>query len=128
MKIALIGASGFVGSAISKELLQRGHSVTAIVRNKEKIPAMENLAVVSANVLDENETVKALAGHDAVVSAYNAGWTNPNLYNDFLTGSKAIQSAVKKAGIKRLIVIGGAGSLFIAPGKQLVDTADFPQD
>ena len=128
MKIALIGASGFVGSAILKELLQRGHSVTAIVRNKEKIPAIENLSVVSANVLDENETVKALAGHDAVVSAYNAGWTNPNLYNDFLTGSKAIQSAVKKAGIKRLIVIGGAGSLFIAPGKQLVDTADFPQD
>lgn len=128
MKIALIGASGFVGSAILKELLQRNHSVTAIVRNTEKVPAMENLSVVSANVLHESETVKALNGHDAVISAYNAGWTNPDLYNEFLKGSELIQSAVKKAGIKRLIVIGGAGSLFIAPGKQLVDTGDFPKD
>ena len=128
MKIALIGASGFVGSAILKELLHRDHEVTAIVRNAGKIPDAENVKVVSLNVFDENKTAQAIAGHDAVISSYNAGWTNPDLYNDFLKGSKAIQSAVKKAGIKRLIVIGGAGSLFIEPGKQVVDTEGFPPD
>ena len=128
MKVALIGASGFVGSAVLNELLQRGHQVTAIVRNAEKIPVTENVNVVSLNVFDENQTAKAIAGHDAVISSYNAGWTNPDLYNDFLKGSRAIQSAVKKAGVKRLIVIGGAGSLFIAPEQQIVDTEGFPPD
>ena len=128
MKVALIGASGFVGSAILNELLQRGHQVTAIVRNAEKIPVIENVNVVSLNVFDENQTAKAIEGHDAVISSYNAGWTNPDLYNDFLKGSMAIQSAVKKARVKRLIVIGGAGSLFIAPEQQIVDTEGFPPD
>jgi hypothetical protein len=61
-----------------------------------------------------------------VLSAYNAGWNNPNLYHDFLAGSGAIQSAVKKAGVRRLLVVGGAGSLEVAPGVQLVDTPGFP--
>ncbi len=61
-----------------------------------------------------------------MLSAYNAGWNNPNLYHDFLAGSGAIQSAVKKAGVRRLLVVGGAGSLEVAPGVQLVDTPGFP--
>jgi len=60
-----------------------------------------------------------------VISSFNAGWQNPNLYQDFLEGSRAIQSAVRQAGVKRLIVVGGAGSLYI-DGKQLVDSPDFP--
>jgi putative NADH-flavin reductase len=128
MKVALIGASGFVGNAILKELLQRGHQVTAIVRNPEKVTRAENVTVVSANVLNETEVSNAVAGHDAVISAYNAGWTNPDLYNEFLKGSQTIQAGVKKSGVKRLIVVGGAGSLFIAPNQQIVDTEDFPQD
>jgi putative NADH-flavin reductase len=66
--------------------------------------------------------------NDAVISAYNAGWTNPDLYNEFLKGSQTIQAAVKKSGVKRLIVVGGAGSLFIAPGRQIVDTEGFPSE
>ncbi len=128
MKVALIGASGFVGNAILKELLQRGHQVTAIVRNPEKVKPAENLTVVSANVLDETEVLNAVTGHDAVISAYNAGWTNPNLYNEFLKGSQAIQEAVRKSGVKRLIVVGGAGSLFITPQQQIVDTEGFPKE
>lgn len=128
MKVALIGASGFVGNAILKELLQRGHQVTAIVRNPEKITLTENIKVVSANVLKERELSNAVAGHDAVISAYNAGWTNPNLYNEFLKGSQAIQEEVKQSGVKRLIVVGGAGSLFIAPNQQIVDTEGFPKE
>lgn len=69
-----------------------------------------------------------MAGNDVVISAYNAGWTNPDLYNEFLKGSQTIQAAVKKSGVKRLIVVGGAGSLFIAPGRQIVDTEGFPSE
>ena len=128
MKIALIGASGFVGSAILKELLQRGHNVTAIARNTVKVIPAKNATVVSANVLNEAELSEALAGHDAVISAYNAGWTNPDLYHDFLKGSQTIQKAVKQSGTKRFIVVGGAGSLFIAPHQQIVDTEGFPKE
>ncbi|WP_439516562.1 NAD(P)-dependent oxidoreductase [Sediminibacterium sp.] len=128
MKVALIGASGFVGNAILNELLQRGHQVTAIVRSANKISPAENVTVVVANVLNETELSNAIVRHDAVISAYNAGWTNPNLYHEFLQGSQAIQEAVKKSGIKRLIVVGGAGSLFVAPDQQIVDTEGFPEE
>jgi uncharacterized protein len=128
MEVALIGASGFVGTAILNELLQRGHQVTAIVRNPGKIAPAENVTAVSANALNETEIKNAVAGHDAVISAYNAGWTNPDLYNEFLKGAQTIQEGVKQSGVKRLIFIGGAGSLFIAPGQQLVDTEAFPAE
>lgn len=128
MKIALIGATGFVGSAILKEALDRGHSVTAIVRHPEKLQAQKNLTIAKGDVMDSNKLSEIFKGNDVVVSAYNAGWTNPDLYNEFLKGSQSIQEAVKKSGVKRYIVIGGAGSLFVAPGVQLVDTPQFPAD
>lgn len=126
MKVALIGASGFVGRAVLNELLLRGHQVTAIVRNPENVNRAENVTAVKANVLDQNEVAEAVKGHDIVISAYNAGWTNPNLYNEFLQGAQSILAGVKKSGVKRLIVAGGAGSLFVADGVQLVDTKEFP--
>ncbi len=128
MKVALIGASGFVGKAILQELLQRGHEVTAIARNAANITTQPNVNIVAADVFNEAELSRALTGNDVVISAYNAGWTNPNLHDDYLAGAKSIQEATKKAGVQRLIVIGGAGSLFIAEGKQLVDSAEFPKD
>ncbi|RYE23407.1 MAG: NAD(P)-dependent oxidoreductase [Sphingobacteriaceae bacterium] len=127
MKIALIGASGFVGSAILKEALDRNHQVVAIVRNPENISIKnENLVVKPGDVLDENTVAELVKGCDAVISAYNPGWGNPDIYNEFLHGSQSIQNGVKKAGVKRYIVIGGGGSLEIAPGVQAVDTPDFP--
>jgi putative NADH-flavin reductase len=129
MKIALIGASGFVGSHILKEALDRGHQVTAIVRNPEKITEKHpNLQAKKGDVFNTEEIAKLVSGHDAVISSYNAGWQNPNLYDDFLKGSQAIQEGVKKSGVKRLIVVGGGGSLEIAPGVQLVDTPQFPAE
>lgn len=128
MKVALIGASGFVGNHILQELLLRGHQVTAIVRNAGKISRAKNVTVVSADVLNKTGLSNLLQGNDAVISAYNAGWANPDLYNEFIKGSKAIQEAVKLSGVKRLIVVGGAGSLFIAPAQQIVDTEGFPED
>jgi len=129
MKIALIGATGFVGSAVLNEALNRGHQVTAIARGTSKITVKnDNLTVVNANVYDIEALTKVLADHDAIVSTFNAGWANPNLYDDFIKGSESIQQAVKLSGVKRLLVVGGAGSLEIAPGVQLVDTPQFPAE
>lgn len=128
MKVALIGASGFVGKAILNELVNRGHEVTAIVRNPENITAEGNIKAVAADALNANEIAKVVAGSEAVISAYNAGWANPDLYNEFLKGSKAIQAGVKEAGVKRFIIVGGGGSLYVAEGVQLVDTPEFPQE
>ena len=128
MKIALIGGTGFVGSALLEELLRRGHSVTALARHPAKFAARPGLAVVAADALDPTQVAQAAEGHDAVVSAYNPGWTEPELNALFLQGSKAITEGVKRSGVKRLLVVGGAGSLYVAPGVQLVDTPTFPAE
>jgi putative NADH-flavin reductase len=129
MKIALIGATGFVGTAILKELIDRGHEVTAISRHPENIKWKSPLVhPVAGDVLDAQQVAKLVKGHDAVVNAYNPGWSNPKIYEEFLAGSRAIQAGVKQAGVKRLVVIGGAGSLEIAPGVQLIDSPGFPAE
>jgi uncharacterized protein len=129
MKIALIGATGFVGTHVLKELVSRGHQVTAIARNMEKIDTSSDLVTAkAADVMNAEEVAAAVVGHDAVISTFNAGWTNPNIYNDFIAGSKAIQAGVKQAGVKRFLTVGGAGSLEIQPGLQLVDSPNFPAE
>jgi putative NADH-flavin reductase len=128
MRIAIIGASGQIGAFIRDEALARGHQVTAIVRHPEKITVQNSrLTVVKADILKDkvDELVK---GHEAVISAYNPGWSNPDIYNEQIEGYKAIISGVKKSGIKRLLVVGGAGTLEVAPGVQLLDTASFPEN
>ena len=127
MKVAVIGATGFVGKNLVKELTSRGHQVIAIARNTSTLADQAEVTAQQVDVNDVQALATAVSGADVVVSAFNAGWTNPNLYNDFLKGSKDIQQAVKAAGVNRLIVIGGAGSLFI-DGNQLVDGPDFPAD
>ncbi len=128
MKIALLGATGFVGTALLSEALTRGHQVTAIVRDPAKLPATNDLlTVVTGDVNNTAQLARQLTGHDLVLSAYNAGWGNPNLYDDFLAGSRAIEQATAQAGVPRLLVIGGAGSLFL-DGHQLVDGPQFPAE
>lgn len=127
MKIALIGASGFVGTAILKELLSRGNEVIAIARDVNKIETEnDKLIKKEVDILDTDKLAEAVKGSDAVVSAFNAGWTNPNLYADTVAGAEAIQKGVKSSGVKRYIFIGGAGTLQI-DGKQIVDGPDFPE-
>ena len=128
MKVSVIGATGFVGSHIVKELLTRGHNVTAIVRDASKLEVQDNLVLEVADVNDEAKLSAKLSGSDAIISAYNAGWTNPNLYNDFLNGSKSIEKAVEDSGVKRFIVVGGAGSLYTPDGTQIVDSEGFPEE
>jgi len=127
MNIALIGATGFVGAALLEELLSRGHQVRALQRDTAKLAARPGLEVRAVDVLTAADLAAELTSVDAVVSAFNAGWANPNLYEDFLRGSDAIANAARQAGV-RLIAVGGAGSLFIAPGQQLVDSPAFPAE
>lgn len=128
MKIALIGATGYVGSAVLKEALDRSHEVTAIARETSKVNVKsENLQLNQIDVKDTDELAGSLKDHDVVISAFNSGWTNPNIYDDFMEGSRSIQEAVEKSGVKRYIVVGGAGSLYANESTQLVDTPEFPQ-
>lgn len=126
-KVAVIGATGFVGKQVVNELSNRGYEVNAIARDSSKVEAKDNVNAISADVNNVEGFAKVLQGNDAVINTFNPGWTNPNLYDDFLNGSKNIESAVEKSGVKRFITVGGAGSLFI-DGNQLVDGPDFPTD
>lgn len=127
-KIALIGASGFVGSAILKESLERGHNVTAIVRHPEKITLEDaKLEVKQGDVMSVETVEKLVKGADVVISAYNPGWTNPDIAADTTGTYKSIVEGVKKAGVQRLLIVGGAGSLYVAPGKRVMDTGAIPE-
>ncbi len=127
-KVALIGASGYVGNAILNELLERGHHVTAIVRHASKVKASSpNLEIKEVDVEDVAATTEALKGNDAVISAYNPGWSNPNMYEDTLRVYPKILDETKASGVKRLLIVGGAGSLFVKPGLRLVDTGTLPE-
>ncbi|OOG17092.1 histidine kinase [Sphingobacterium sp. CZ-UAM] len=127
MKVAVIGSTGYVGTHLVKELVDRNYEAIAIARHTESIPSNDNITKVEADINNHEQLVNALTGADVVISAFNAGWTNPNLYADFTKGALAIQQAVKDAGVKRFIVVGGAGSLLI-DGNRLVDSPEFPQE
>lgn len=118
MKIALIGATGRAGSEILKELVRRGHAVTAIVRNPEKVPAVANVTAKKGDVFDKAKLTDLLKDHDAVISAVHFLQSDPRILID----------AVKASGVKRYLVVGGAGSLEVAPGVALVTTPSFPAE
>ena len=113
MKIAVIGATGYVGNAVVQELAGRGHEVTAFARNTDKVFQAQNVAAVSADV-NAADFADKLAGFDAVVSAFNPGWTNPNIGADFTRGANSIVEAAKVAQVPYLLIVGGAGSLYAA--------------
>jgi uncharacterized protein len=126
MKVALLGATGFVGSALLKEALDRGHIVTAIVRHPEKLEKRESLTAKAGDVYDTTSLATLIQGNDAIISAFNPGWKNPNLYDDQVRGTASIIAAIKKAGIKRVLWVGGAGGLEVKPGVRVVDSPDLP--
>ena len=128
MKIALIGASGFVGSKVLAEALQRGHQVTAIVRNPEKLESHKNLTAKKADVLQVDELARILAGHDVIISSFNParGVAGPEVFDKHVAGHKAIIAATKKSGVKRFLGVGGAASLKTPAGVELIDSPGLP--
>ena len=125
--VVMIGASGFVGNAILNELLSRGHKVTAVVRNPKKINVTNSkLEIVKTDVSDTNVMVEICKGKEAIISAYNPGWANPDIYEETLRNYPLILEAAKRSGAKRLLCVGGAGTLFCAPGLRVVDSGAIP--
>lgn len=116
MKIAVIGATGSVGSRLVSEALGRGHEVTGIARQTDQLAPRPGLSLRDGDINDASLS-SLLTGHDAVISATRFENTDP----------RKVIEAVKTAGVPRLLVVGGAGSLEVAPGKALVDTPDFPE-
>lgn len=128
-KTALIGASGFVGDAILKELLSRGYEVEALVRNPENVKVQTpRLTVRKVDVADTKALAADLKGYDTVISAYNPGWANPDIYSLTLQNYPRIVEAAKEAGVRRLLIVGGAGTLFCAPGLRVVDSGAIPAE
>ena len=127
-KMVIIGATGYVGSAILKEALGRGPQVKAIVRDPSKLTLIHpHLKVVGGNVTDTDFLSRELAKSDAVISAFNPGWSNPHIYEETLEGYGSILCAVRNSGVHRFLMVGGAGSLLVAPGRQLMDEPDVPK-
>lgn len=126
--VLLIGATGFVGSAVLNELVSRGHKVTAVARNIEKVAKSELLDVVKEDVANVDAIAKLADGKDAIISAYNPGWTNPDIATLISENYPKILSAAKKSGVKRLLIVGGAGTLFCAPGLRVVDSGVIPEE
>ena len=118
MKIALIGASGNVGSRIAAELSSRGHEITAIARKAAKISELPGVKSTAVDIANTEALMPILKGHAAVISSVHFVDSNPD---------QLIQ-AIKAAGVPRYLVVGGAGSLQVAPGKLLVDSPDFPKE
>jgi uncharacterized protein len=116
MKIAIVGATGNVGKRIVDEALHRGHNVTGIARDPSKLSPRNGLTLVQGNANDPSKLGQLLVGHDVVISSIMF------LHSDITL----LVEAVRVSGVKRYLVVGGAGSLEVAPGKLLVDQPDFP--
>jgi uncharacterized protein len=116
MKIALIGATGNAGSRILAELSRRGHAVTAIARHPQKVPALAGVTPAKADADDVAGLTAVIKGHDAVVSSVHFTASDPH----------KLIAAVREARVPRYLVVGGAGSLEVAPGVKLIDTPQFP--
>ncbi len=131
MKIALIGATGYVGTAILDEALNRGHEVMAVTRNPEKIANQTNLSIEKGDIYNERELSQLIEGADVVISAFNGFYkdqSNVQSYQKQLQGTRSIINAVKLSQVNRLLMVGGAGSLEVAPGVLLVSTPNFPAE
>ena len=128
MKIALIGATGFVGSKILAEALRRGHHVTAIVRRTQRLAPHRNLKILQADVLRRDELARLLAGHDVVISSYNParGIPGPEVFHRHVRGHRAIIAAAKKSGVRRFLAVGGGASLKTPAGIEFLDSPEFP--
>lgn len=112
--IALIGASGNIGSKITQELLSRGFNVTAIARNPEKVDANEGVTPVAGDILQPQQLAETLKGHDAVICAASF---IPN-------ESEKLLEAIRLSGVNRYLMVGGAASLLNEDGVKVWDTLE----
>jgi putative NADH-flavin reductase len=116
MKIAIIGATGNVGTRLVNEALNRHHAVTAIARDPSKLTSRTGMSATLGDVTRPDALLPLLKGHDAIISALHFQGTDPQQLIDL----------VRRSGVKRYLVVGGAASLEVAPGELLLNTPHFP--
>jgi uncharacterized protein len=130
MRVVLYGATGTIGSRILKELLSRGHVVTAVARDPSKLAPQNNLTIEKGDMLDADSIAKVAKGADVVVSSYGPPsgpqGPDPSKANQLSEAARALIAGVRRAGAPRIIMVGGAGSLEVSPGLQIVDAPTFP--
>lgn len=124
MKVVLYGATGMIGSRILKELIARGHKVTVVARDPGKIPSTANVTVLKGDVLDAESVASTAKGADAVISAYGPGPKAELMEKS----TRALIAGVKRAGVRRFLMVGGAGSLLVAPGVDVIDSGHLPAE
>lgn len=125
MNVVLFSATGMIGSRILNELISRGHNITAIVRDPSKVPAHPAVNVIQGNILDPRDVAAKVTGVDAVISAYGPG---PGPVSDLLDATRSLIGGLHMADVRRLIFVGGAGSLLVAPGVDLIDSGHLPPE
>jgi len=129
VKIAIIGANGHIGSRLLQEALNRGHDVTAIVRDPSKVKQSHpHLKVVKGDALVRESILKLADGHDVLISSYNPGFGPNDDQSLYSVVARTLIDVMKTAKIGRLLIVGGAGSLEATPGVRLYDTPQFPDE
>jgi len=127
MKIAIFGASGWIGGTIAREALVRGHTVTAIVRDPARLQLRhERLATMIGDVTDPTRVAGVVAGHDAVAAAI--GGRRDGHHEVVPAAVRSLLVGLSRPGVKRLVWVGGGGSLLVAPGVRVIDTPEFPAE
>jgi uncharacterized protein len=125
MRVAVIGASGWLGGCVTRELLARGHEVTAIGRDESKLRDIEGAGAAVADVTDPGSITRAVTGHDAVVSAVTDRTTGDR--SIIPRTARTLLEAVPESGVRRVVVVGGGGSLEVEPGVRAIDQPGFPE-
>jgi uncharacterized protein len=124
MNVVLYGATGMIGSRIQRELVSRGHSVTAVVRDPSRVESNAAVTAVKGDQTDAADVAAKAKGADAIISAYNPGIGTERLLLDAV---QALIAGAKTAGVSRVLVVGGAGSLYVAPGVTVLDSGHLPE-
>ena len=125
MDVVLYGASGMIGSRILKELVARGHRVLAVVRDPSRVAAAPGVTIRSGDMGDAADVAKNLEGADAVISAFSPG---PENAAQLIPATEALLDAARRAAVPRVLIVGGAASLFVAPGKTLLESGHLPKE
>ena len=127
MKVAILGATGRGGKRMIAEAVSRGHTVTAISRSAADQPAQKNVKAVNCDIADTKALTEAIRGHDAVIATWRPKPGSGDAWASIKNGFNSLLTAMRAAGVKRVMVMGGAGSLEYSPGVLNIDRPDFPE-
>lgn len=125
MNVVLYGATGMIGSRIQRELVLRGHTVTAVVRDPSRVESNPTVTAVKGDLTDSADVAAKAKGADAIISSYSPG---QGAEDTLLRATHSLIAGATSAGVSRVLVVGGAGSLYVAPGVTVIDSGHLPEE